>query len=159
MKAVDEEDNLDVLMQGSAIESILGSSDIVEMKYQMLRLLNNICEHNKAKALEAEFKFREKIEEYVEENYYDKDLNVSTIGAYFDMTPSYISRLFKEGTGESLLDYINTIRLKKAKELLLQEELTVERVGTMVGYSNINTFIRVFKRYEGITPGKYRELA
>lgn len=157
MKTVDEEENLNMLLDKNSIEQILNSTGIIEMKYEMLNLLYNVCRHHQEKNMDIECQLKHKIMEYVEENYHDKDLNVSTIGEYFAMTPSYISRLFKERTGESLLDYINETRLRKAKELLAQNDLTVEKVGTMVGYSNSNTFIRVFKKYEGITPGKYRE--
>lgn len=157
MKTIDEGENLNMLLDQNPIEDILSSTGIVEMKYEMLNLLYNVCEHNREKNMDIECQLKHKIMEYVEENYHDKNLNVSKIGEYFDMTPSYISRLFKDRTGESLLDYINETRLKKAKELLVQNDLTVEKVGSMVGYSNSNTFIRVFKKYEGITPGKYRE--
>lgn len=157
MKAVDEEESLNMLLAQNPIECILSSTGIVEMKYEMLNLLYNVCEYNREKNEHIEYRFKHQITQYIEENYHDEDLNVSKIGEHFDMTPAYISRLFKEETGESLLDYINETRLKKAKELLLQNDLTVERVGQMVGYSNSNTFIRIFKKYEGITPGKYRD--
>ena len=50
------------------------------------------------------------------------------------------------------------VRINKAKELLKREELTIAQIGQAVGYSNANAFIRVFKNYEGITPGKYKSM-
>lgn len=73
------------------------------------------------------------------------------------MNAKYLSSFFKEQTGENLSDYINRVRLSKAKLLLKGSNMTVNEAALKTGYNNCNTFIRVFKKYEGITPGKYKE--
>lgn len=60
--------------------------------------------------------------------------------------------------GEGIQDYINKIRLKQAKKLLLEQNLNLEQTANKVGYSNSNALIRVFKKYEGVTPGQFRDM-
>jgi len=80
------------------------------------------------------------------------------IGDKFALTPSYISKLFKEQTKESLPDYINKVRIEMAMQLLKLENATIFDVAQKVGYCNSNVFIRAFKKYQGITPGRFKEM-
>lgn len=99
-----------------------------------------------------------KIRKYVEQHYGDENLSVSHISQEFAMNQSYLSRMFKEQTGEGVLDFITRIRLEKARKLLLTSGLSIKDAGTRTGFYNSNAFIRSFKRYYGITPGQYREI-
>lgn len=83
-------------------------------------------------------------------------MNITMIGEAFGLTPSYLSKLFKAQTGEALLDTINRTRLEEAKKLLMQHDVPIADIARSVGYSDINTFNRIFKKFEGITPGKYK---
>lgn len=127
------------------------------MKQELYAILQEVCDYvSKQMKNQNLGALEEKVKDFIFENYSDKVLNVSMLGDKFNMTPTYLSKLFKNYTGKSLLDFINMVRIEKAKELLEQEELTVAQVAEMVGFSNSNAFIRVFKKYEGITPGKYK---
>lgn len=101
--------------------------------------------------------FFESVIQYIDENYYDSNLNVSVLADYFKLTRSYFSKRFKEETGESVLDYINRLRINKSKEYLNQD-YSISEVALKIGFNDPGTFIRIFKKYEGITPGKYKEL-
>ena len=68
-----------------------------------------------------------------------------------------MSKRFKEQTGEKMLNYINKYRINKAKELLRERDLSVTNTAKQVGFQNSVTLIRLFKKYEGVTPGKYKE--
>ena len=70
----------------------------------------------------------------------------------------YISRVFKQRTGKNLTDFIGEIRIQKAKELLTQTDQKVGDIAAAVGIENRTTFLRVFKKYEGISPIEYRNL-
>lgn len=95
---------------------------------------------------------------YIEENYTDCNLSVAMIAEHFGMHPVYTSRLFKEQTGVGLFEYISKLRIDKSKEILVNTDYTLENVAEQVGYATSRTFARMFKKTEGITPGKYREL-
>lgn len=72
------------------------------------------------------------------------------------MTPAYLSTLFKKQTGESLLKFISQVRVEAAKSLL-EEGKSVSEVAEMVGFRDVSTFIRVFKKQTGLTPGQFSQ--
>lgn len=85
-------------------------------------------------------------------------MNIEKISDVLNMNASYLSRFFKEQTGQSIANFINNVRIKNAKKLLKESQYNLDKIGSMTGFTNSVTFIRVFKKYEGITPGKYREI-
>ena len=92
------------------------------------------------------------VQEYIWQHYQDPDLNVGQICEEME--------LFKEKTGQNILYYINMVRIENAKKLLREsrEDAGIGEIGKATGFTNCNSFIRIFKKYEEITPGKYREL-
>lgn len=74
------------------------------------------------------------------------------------MSYSYLSRYFKQQTGCNFIYYLYRLRIDKAKEMLKNSGFKINQIAENVGFSDVNNFIRMFKKYEGITPGKYREL-
>lgn len=100
----------------------------------------------------------EKIEEGIRENLLDVNLSVASLAEFLKITPSYLSRFFKRKTGKGVLEYIHECRVEKAKEIMLQNpDVKAKEVAEAVGFANLATFIRVFKKREGITPGQFRE--
>ena len=104
-------------------------------------------------------KYVVKAREYVEENYADCDLSLNSAAAHVGINSSYLSTLFKNETRESFIDFINRLRIRKAKELLDNTFISVKEAGYAVGFNTIHNFIRTFKKFEGTTPGKYNESA
>jgi len=78
------------------------------------------------------------------------------VAEQYSMSVSYIGSWFKQMTGVSMLDYIHTKRLEVCKELLRQG-MTIKDCTILTGYADTKTLQRVFKRYEGITPGQYKK--
>ena len=104
------------------------------------------------------FKMISDIEKYIDAHYMNNNLSNTVIADEFNITGQYLSVLFKKHKGENLQNYIARVRVDYAKELLKSDKYTVFQVANMVGYSNDIGFIRVFKKLEGITPGKYRQM-
>lgn len=96
--------------------------------------------------------------EYVEEHYADSSMNISTIADFIHKNPKYLSRIFKECTGEGILECVNRIRINKAKELISTRRYSTEEVGEMVGYASNQTFRRAFIKIVGMPPGKYMDI-
>jgi len=112
--------------------------------------------YNAIEASERE-SFIKDIQSIIEINYRNPDLNVSLIADMMDKNLDTISRMFTKATGMGLLDYIHAIRIRKAKEIMqANKTFSVQKVAIMVGYVNCESFIRVFKRKEGLTPGRYK---
>jgi two-component system response regulator YesN len=89
---------------------------------------------------------------------YDKEISLGGIADKLNLDISYVSRLFRQEVSVTFTDYVISLRLAKAKELLQHSMLTVKEIGTMAGYANQRSFNRIFKKYEGITPGEYRTI-
>ena len=105
-------------------------------------------------------KYAEASIEFIHQNYADLDLNVEKIAAFCGIDNSYLTKIFKKETGMGLLEYLQRYRIKIAKKLLRQQQdVLINKLCLDIGYQNVATFIRVFKKYEGITPGQYREMA
>lgn len=99
--------------------------------------------------------FISKIISHIESNYSDTNLNMSKIGDMLRMTPAYLSKLFKNEKGESVSEYINKVRIDKAKELLSNPNYRIEDISEMVGFGSVRTFNRTFRALTGISPSKY----
>ena len=97
-----------------------------------------------------------KIIDYIRTNYTDSNLNVTAVSEYFNMSSYYISKVFKNTTGESIIEYIAKLRMEKAKRLLESTDLSITDVYLQSGFASEKTFSRTFNKYEAITPGKYR---
>jgi AraC-like DNA-binding protein len=132
---------------------LLYSGSVSAMKEHILSVLREICASMSIG--KHKLNFQKEIIKYVHERYDNPNLNIDSIGAVFDMAPSYVSKIFKADYGETLVDFINKYRLEKAKELIATERYTLNEIAGMVGYSHIRTFNRVFKKYEGVPPSKY----
>ena len=74
-----------------------------------------------------------------------------------DISPYYFSKVFKDETGENFIEYLTTIRIEKAKELLRGSNLSMKEICSAVGYSDPNYFSRTFKKNVGVTPTEYKE--
>jgi two-component system response regulator YesN len=95
---------------------------------------------------------------YIERHYSASSMNVSLVAECLHLTPSYASAIYKKQTGESMLDTINKTRIQHARTLLTTTRLSLDEIAEQVGYYNSSTLIRVFKKYEGVTPGQYRTI-
>ena len=95
------------------------------------------------------------VKNYIRGSYNDPDLNVNRVADEFGKNPSYLSRSFLRLTGTSILDYIHYYRIQEAKILIGRGE-TLASAATAVGYTNVLTMSRAFKKYEGTTPGKFK---
>ncbi|QUI24049.1 AraC family transcriptional regulator [Vallitalea pronyensis] len=94
---------------------------------------------------------------FIKHNYQDYNLNVSMIANVFQMNIAYLSSFFKSTMGVNISKYLNNVRLEKAKILLKNDNITIKEIASMCGLGDSGTFIRVFKKVEGVTPGKYRK--
>lgn len=96
--------------------------------------------------------------QYVENNY-DSDLTNDDIGDYFHFNSSYLNRIFKQHTGETLHGFLVRYRMNLAMELLHTSNLSVNEIAEQVGFTDVPHFIRSFKKTTGKTPARYRDEA
>lgn len=116
----------------------------------------NVGEDNTADS--EEFTIKQRIVFLIREQYADPNLNVTEIANRLGRNADALSRAFRATTNISILDYIHYVRINAAKALLVgKPEMTIREVGQVCGYTNVDTFLRAFRRVTATTPGKYRE--
>jgi AraC-like DNA-binding protein len=96
-------------------------------------------------------------EKYLDENYM-RDMNITDVADYLDISYSYLSKIFRTIKGITLTDHLNKVRIEKSKEYLENTFLTLNEIAEKVGYNNVQSYQRFFKKYMNITPGDYRRL-
>jgi len=98
----------------------------------------------------------EKITEYIK-NTLNEDLSVNNVAKEMNISVYYLSHLFKQVTGISILEYRNELRLTKAKRMLIESRFSVNEIAIQCGFCNASYFAEVFSRSEKISPSQFRK--
>jgi len=88
---------------------------------------------------------------------YAKKITTKEMADKMYMSVYHFCRLFKKLTGYSFHNYLRSVRIVEAIKLLLSKDLSVKEIAFMVGYNDVNFFVRVFKKETGMPPDKYRK--
>ncbi|KIL41656.1 hypothetical protein SD70_05940 [Gordoniibacillus kamchatkensis] len=122
------------------------TSRLVKLSQALASLQDQALSHNPMR----------EIARYIEANY-TKDITLQDISAKFHLNREYISRKFKREFQETLIDFVNRIRIEKSKMLLQSPHLKIAQVAQMVGYKDEKYFSRVFKKVERMSPNEFRK--
>ena len=95
--------------------------------------------------------------DYIQQHYSDSALSLQQIADSSGISSTYLSSLFTEYTGDTLVTYLNNYRVEAAKDLLVNTRIIIKEVGFRTGFNTVQNFNRVFKKATGITPGDYRK--
>lgn len=144
-----EDFDFNIILKTSSFENI---NELKQWLYKFCRKAINYHENS----MSVENIHYVRILEYIENNY-TKDIDLTSIADAIDLSYSYIRHIFKENCGKSIIGYINTLRINKACELLRTTSISINKVALQVGYNNTQSFMRFFKKQEGVTPGEYRK--
>lgn len=93
------------------------------------------------------------IAHYIHEHY-EENISLPRLSREFYLTPSHMARIFKRYTGKSLITYVHSVRIDKARELLAGG-CSVKEASEAVGYGSLNNFYKYFKRFTGKTPARF----
>jgi AraC-like DNA-binding protein len=86
-----------------------------------------------------------------------EDISVMDVAARFAYNKDYMSRFFKKKTGYNLQEYIHLLKISKAKDLLTRSARSIKYISELVGFNDEKYFMRLFKKYENMTPTEYRQ--
>jgi AraC-like DNA-binding protein len=128
-----------------------------KIREKMYELLSVLCGHIEQHKKSHNTLLAENIHNYIKENYSQQNLCLQMIADNFHLSTAYLSRFFKEQSGEYLHTYINKYRIERARELLLTGDTGIGEIARLTGFSNDVTFNRVFKKLAGLAPGAYRQ--
>ncbi|BBI31208.1 helix-turn-helix domain-containing protein [Cohnella abietis] len=112
---------------------------------------------NKLRENKSSHQLMHQVKMYIADNYCNPDLSLTHLSDEFQLNAKYLSRLFREAFGMKFVEYVSEVRMEKSIQMLLETEDTIQDIGRAVGYDQSLTFIRVFKKHAGETPGQYRK--
>ena len=150
-----EEINENINVKDYNINEILAINDVAVLKEVFQSKILEICKLTKIEEENDIESVKIKIERYLDENYMI-DISLENLADYLGHSFKYTSVLFKKVMGDNFKNYLSIYRIEKAKELMQENEgLRIKDLAELVGYNSSNTFIRIFRKYEGTSPGKY----
>ncbi len=132
------------------------SCNTCELLFELCKQIFESCIQNKIEdSQKNEAIISIKIKKIIDENLTDPNLCLTFLSEEINMTNSYISRTFNKENKSSIVDYINQLRVDMAKKLLRQRRYTIKEIAVATGFNSDINFIRVFKKYEKTTPGRF----
>lgn len=111
---------------------------------------------NELRGSNSRYQTIQAVKAYITVKYGDPDLSLVQVSDAVHIPPVQLSRMFKEEFGEKFVDYMARVRVEQAKILLTETEESIQEVGKRIGYLHAFSFIRLFKKFVGETPGEYR---
>jgi len=140
----------------NVLETIALSSGKEDFYYKCSQLLEAIMKYVSCENTKKNSKDINQLIAFMEQNY-TRDISLIDVADVVGLNPSYVSRLIKNHTGKSFTDFIADKRMSMAEHLLLTTDLKLDDITRQVGYQNAYYFIKVFRKYYGTTPTKFRQ--
>ncbi len=115
-----------------------------------------IMEYSESKLEIAETDMVVKAKRYISSNYNNSSLSLGQVAEYVGLNEKYFTNRFTKEAGETFSEYLASVRIQKARQLLRTTNFKVYEIAEMVGYNNVENFNRMFKKMNQISPTKYR---
>ena len=147
----------DNTLQELNLTRLLEFKTLDELKTVVLSISAHFCsivQKNKELAVSGLIK---QIEEFISQNYLSSSFSVGMVAEHFKMSQSGLSHYYKKHTQINISEYINNLRMDKAKTLLCDTDIPVNEIVQMIGYFDVSSFTRKFRQYTGYSPGMYRK--
>jgi len=146
----------DVSLIEEAIQITRRATSFTRLRQGLLEWLNSLFQIRKERY------FKDEVDPiYIAKKWIARNLGVNItiekIAREIPMNPTYFCKYFKSQTGETILDYVTKTRIAKAKELLLTSDLRIYDIAKQVGYADSKYFSKLFKKYYGEVPTKFKE--
>ncbi|MFT8487334.1 AraC family transcriptional regulator [Oenococcus sicerae] len=149
-----------ISQENNAIDKIEEASQAANILYLLTKNFSKITDTPNSLIVstdkETSFERLDEVISFIQEHSHSP-LPVSKIAKHFNLSTSYLSRIFKYYTGEAIIHYLNLIRLQEGLQLLLNSKKTIQAISNQVGFSNQKSFIRIFKKVYQITPADYQK--
>ncbi|HHV97637.1 MAG TPA: helix-turn-helix transcriptional regulator, partial [Clostridiaceae bacterium] len=144
-------EEIDIIQVQNVLKSIVCYEDYVQVCENFIEKISSYfvkSEYNDDYVIDYILK-------YIREKYYE-DICLDLFAEKLNLSKVYICKHFKDKVGINLIDYLNKYRMEIACEKLKNTDLKIKDIANEVGIENVNSFIRIFKKYYGISPGEYR---
>lgn len=135
---------------------IEGITDAYAVKAWIFKILDAVFERIVSNRPRESANVLTSVMNYIERNLHKK-ISLEGAAEYVNMSPFYLSKIFKKETGINFIDYIAWRKIEKAKELLEFSEIPVMNIALELSYDEPNYFSKVFRKLTGVTPSEYRQ--
>lgn len=139
-----------------AISAMCACQTAEALREQVSAALIRLCGQVSVQASEQLTASKYNLMGFVQEHFRDPELSLTMLSDQLHLTQSYISKLFKDETGQTFISYVKQLRFSYVKKQLAETQLPVKDIVTDAGYVDVANFSRSFKAVEGVTPGEYR---
>lgn len=143
-------------MKAEAMKEIENARTLDEMQQIILQHTDKIIDKVRKSRSKTYSRFVADAVQHIYADYANKDLSLQSLADLMHVNAAYLGRIFKKETGSSFTDYLNHVRIEKAKELLASSNYKGSELCEKVGFSNYNYFYIVFKKITGTKPTEYR---
>lgn len=147
---------LEEKLLADAMIAMDGASSVNELIEVVQRHTARICETIHASGISERARLFSAMREYIQNHFSDPQFSLADVSRHVAMSPNYVCSLFKKEHGCGLHEYVTELRIDRARQLLTQTDISVGRVGEMVGYPNSYYFSVNFKKNTQYTPTEYR---
>ena len=144
-------------LKAEAMQNIENARTLEEMLQIILEHTDRVFDRMQKSRNKTYSRFVADAIRHIHSDYADKELSLQTLGNLMHVNAAYLGRIFKKETGSSFTDYLNHIRIEKAKNLLTETNYKGSELCEKVGFSNYNYFYIVFKKLTGVKPTEYRK--
>ena len=139
------------------IEKYYGSINLTELCWNIKGEIHNYITRYKDYIGKKDIAPIHKAKNYIKEHYKD-EITLEDVASHIHLNPIYFSRLFKEKTGQTFMQYLTEIRMEKAKDYLINTDMSINEIANSVGYQDSKYFSRIFKKECKIIPNLYRKM-
>jgi two-component system, response regulator YesN len=130
---------------------------VYDLEHWLKELTQKAIDHISNHKQDVNKNFVEKAKQYLENHYGDPNLNLALVAENVYVSSCYLSHLFKEVTGNAVIEYLNKIRIRAAKKLLKESQLKIYEIAEQIGFNDYHYFGIVFKKATGLAPLEYRD--
>ncbi len=138
------------------IQDSINKNDKLELAFHIFKILKLACKNSGRSITPAENTVS-KILEYINQNISSK-LTLNILCESFHISKCYLCHIFKASTGLTVYEYILSIRLAKARQMLEDTDKSISEIALQCGFSDFSYFSKAFRASEGITPRQYRHI-
>lgn len=138
-------------------DRLFNCQTLQEMQEEIHKIIGELENYHSSRCSAGGGDLHKEVIDYIEDHYTRADLTISSMACHFNISASSLSKQFKKHSGIGPLEYLQFVRIEKAKLLLLESDKNVKDIMLQVGFQDNVSFIRVFKKHVGVTPGVYRK--
>lgn len=149
-------ENYDALPINDRFYGLFHSETLEQLYHEAISFYRDICLYINDRKESKNFQLAREILQFIDQNYCDKNLSLTMLADHFNMSTGYLSRFFKDQQGYNFSEYLQKRRIEMSKELLKVSEKNITDISDDLGFGNVHSFIKTFKKFEGITPGEFR---